>query len=115
MLTKAKSPRRSKPQNKPKIIPQLKKLTWDQFSLYVRLRDALAWQKLHPENNNGPMAPCISCSNIYPALGMGGLQAGHFIPGRRNAYLFDELQVNAQCYHCNMGLKGNWPSYYQVM
>lgn len=46
---------------------------------------------------------------------MSGLQAGHYIPGRHNAYLFDEIQVHAQCYYCNGPLKGNWPQYYNMM
>lgn len=34
------------------------------------------------------------------------LQAGHFIPGRRNVTLFSEKGTHAQCYNCNMNLKG---------
>lgn len=119
MKTKAPKERASAPRpkstKKPKTIPQLKKSVWEFFSLYIRLRDALAWQQLHPENDNGPMAACITCNKVYPALGIGCLQATHFIPGRRNAYLFDEAQVNAGCYNCNVTLNGNWTAYYEVM
>jgi hypothetical protein len=52
---------------------------------------------------------CITCGvrKYYKEL-----QAGHFIPGRHNAILFDERGVHPQCFHCNMsvavgGLNGN--------
>lgn len=41
------------------------------------------------------------------------MQAGHFIPGRKNAFLFDERGVHPQCYLCNGPLKGN-PRKYQA-
>lgn len=47
--------------------------------------------------------------------GKGCMQAGHFIPGRNNAVLFDEIIVNGQCYNCNFNLKGNWVEYECVM
>jgi hypothetical protein len=46
---------------------------------------------------------------------MGKLQAGHFLSGRKDALLFDEDGVNAQCYRCNVMLAGMWPEYYRVM
>ncbi len=42
-------------------------------------------------------------------------QAGHFIDGRHNAVLFSELGVHSQCYHCNVGLKGNKIQYWLFM
>jgi len=39
------------------------------------------------------------------------LQGGHFIPGRHNANLFNERGVHAQCYNCNVNLKGNTLNY----
>ncbi len=32
-----------------------------------------------------------------------------------DAILFDEEQVHAQCYRCNVVLGGNWPMYYEYM
>jgi hypothetical protein len=96
-------------------LPQLKKKVWEQFSLYIRLRDAAKWQEAYPEYNGDPVAPCVTCGKMYPATGKGCGQAGHFIPGRKNVVLFDEEQVNFQCYNCNYRLNGNWPSYYEVM
>ncbi len=78
---------------------------WEEFSKYIRIRDAL--------RTTGTIenAVCCSCSKIYPSFGKGCLQAGHFIPGRRAAILFEETGVHGQCYWCNSnnGLKGNWP------
>lgn len=82
---------------------------WDEFSLYVRVRDAI--------RTTGRVENCVccSCGKIYPAFGKGCLQAGHFIPGRKNAVLFSEIGVHGQCYMCNTRLKGNWPGYYDFM
>lgn len=96
-------------------VSKLKSDLWTVFSRYIRLRDAVAWGANFPEYNGEPLAACITCRKTGKALGQGGMQAGHFIPGRKNAYLFDEVQVNAQCYSCNIGLKGNWPEYLKVM
>ena len=58
------------------------------------------------------MGRCFTCGAVKDFK---SLQAGHFIPGRHPAYLFEPQQVHAQCYHCNVGLKGNWPEYYKEM
>jgi hypothetical protein len=55
---------------------------------------------------------CVTCGKKYQ---IGKLQAGHFIPGRFDAILFDEEQVHAQCYRCNMKLQGMWHKYYLFM
>ena len=94
---------------KKKSLKSVKKKTWDVFSKYVRLRDAIE------TTDTRDMALCCSCGKQYPAFGVGCLQAGHFIPGRGNAVLFDEKGVHAQCYNCNINLKGNWPGYYKFM
>ena len=58
------------------------------------------------------MVKCVTCPATLPAEHM---QAGHFIPGRKNAVLYSEMGVNPQCYRCNMILKGNWPEYLKYM
>ena len=79
-----------------------KEKAWKAFSLYIRHRDSL----------DGEICMCCSCGRIYPLKKM---QAGHFIPGRSNAVLFEENGVHAQCYGCNVGKGGNWPGYYEFM
>lgn len=69
-----------------------KQAAWAAFSLYIRTRDAA----------------CVTC-------GGPNQQAGHFIDGRHNAVLFSEKGVHAQCYHCNVGLKGNKIQYWLFM
>jgi hypothetical protein len=94
---------------KKKTVTWWKKKVWKAFSQYIRLRDAIA-------TTQGQHAvKCCSCGRPYPAFGIGCAQAGHFVPGRRNSILFDERCVNAQCYNCNVTLKGNWPGYYTFM
>jgi len=82
---------------------------WAEFSKYIRIRDALR------TTGGIEHAVCCSCGKIYPAFGVGCLQAGHFIPGRKSSILFCELGCHGQCYNCNMRLKGNWPPYYDFM
>jgi len=51
---------------------------------------------------------CITCSKRYHFK---LLQAGHFISGRHNANLFSERGTHAQCYNCNINLRGNTLEY----
>ena len=39
------------------------------------------------------------------------LQAGHFVAGRHSSNLFSERGVHAQCYNCNINLRGNTLEY----
>lgn len=86
-----------------------KKNAWDTFSKYIRLRDSLK------TFGNKEQCFCITCGTVRPTWGVGCIQAGHFIPGRGSAVLFEEEQVNGQCYVCNFRLKGNWVEYERVM
>ena len=54
----------------------------------------------------------MTCGKLYP---FSKLQAGHFIPGRTDAILFDVRQVHAQCYRCNTKLQGMWHKYFLFM
>lgn len=88
-------------------LSKAKKKAWDVFSKYIRLRDAL-------KTTNAPFsAKCVTCGREYDLNR--GLQAGHFIPGRRNSILFDERNVHAQCYGCNVMKKGNPIEYWKFM
>jgi hypothetical protein len=69
-----------------------KEKAWKAFSLYIRTRDQV----------------CCTCGGAVQ-------QAGHFIDGRHNAVLFSERGVHGQCYHCNVGLKGNKLQYWLFM
>lgn len=89
---------------------KLKKRLWQKyFSPFIRLRDALA------TTGTSDNLLCCTCQKPYPAFGKGCAQAGHFLPGRKNAYLFDERGVNGQCYNCNINLKGNTVHYRKFM
>ena len=79
---------------------------WPVFSKYIRTRDCV-------KTTGSPLhGRCVTCGKLYP---ISKLQAGHFIPGRYDAILFDEEQVHAQCYRCNMKLQGMWHKYYLFM
>ena len=86
-----------------------KKKAWDEFSKYVRLRDAI--KTTHTKDR----VICCTCGKEYPAFGVGCVQAGHFVPGRGNAILFEENGCHAQCFNCNIRKKGAWPEYMEFM
>lgn len=74
-------------------LKRAKQKAWAEFSLYIRTRDK----------------KCVTCKTGSAQ------QAGHFIDGRHNAVLFSEKGVHGQCYHCNVGLKGNKLEYWLFM
>ena len=79
-----------------------KKVVWPLFSWWTRLRDCLL------TTGCASWGLCITCGKRYHFK---LLQAGHFIPGRHNANLFSERGVHAQCYNCNINLRGNTLEY----
>ena len=88
---------------KPLTAAKIKnKILWPIFSRFTRLRDCVR------TTGTRAWALCISCGRRYHFK---CLQAGHFIPGRRNANLFHEKGCHAQCYNCNITLKGNTLEY----
>ena len=78
-----------------------KREAWKIFSLYIRTRDS----------HNGEVE-CFTCNFIFPIK---QIQAGHFIPGRRNSLLFNETNCHPQCMQCNVYKKGNLIEYYPRM
>lgn len=87
-------------------MTQLKKKLWPVFSKYIRTRDCI-------KTTGNPLhGKCVTCGKEYK---ISRLQAGHFIPGRFDAILFDEEQVHIQCYRCNCKLQGMWHKYYLFM
>lgn len=79
-------------------LKKAKKYAWNQFSIYIRTRDCLK------TTGNPGEGVCITCGRKYDFR---GLQAGHFVQGRHNNNLFSEKGVHAQCFYCNMQLRGN--------
>ena len=88
---------------KPMTITRMKgKIVWPVFSIYIRTRDCIR------TTGCASWGLCISCGRRYHIK---LLQAGHFISGRFNANLFHEKGCHAQCYYCNITLKGNTLAY----
>lgn len=85
-------------------VSKAKAEAWKWFSRWVRLH----------ESHNG-YAVCVTCGKIYPISGKGCLQAGHFVPGRGNAILYDERNCHPQCFVCNQYKGGAWVEYEQWM
>lgn len=78
-----------------KRIPQLKKLLWKEFSIFIRRRDK---------------GRCFTCGIVKPWKEQ---DAGHYIPksvGGSNLY-FNERNVHAQCTACNRFRHGNLHQY----
>ena len=89
-------------ERKPKSAGKLKEEIWPIFSQYIRLSDCLE------TTGCASWGLCITCGKKYHIK---LLQAGHFIPGRHNSNLFSEKGTHAQCYNCNINLKGNTLEY----
>lgn len=76
------------------------KTLWDNFSLFIRARDA---------DSNG-YVKCISCNTTKQWRD--GIDAGHFIPrGSDSALKYNEMNVNGQCRSCNHFKSGNIVEY----
>lgn len=76
-------------------ISTLKKKLWAEFSKYIRERDRYT---------------CFICGRKAEGSAM---HAGHFIPKSVGgiALYFNEDNVHACCYHCNINLGGNLYEY----
>ena len=79
---------------------------WKAFSWYIRLRDAVL------TTGTTEAAVCCTCGKAFP---VNDLQAGHFIPGRKNGILFDDRGVHAQCRGCNLYGRGRVVEYRDYM
>lgn len=78
--------------------PDLKTKLDKEFSLFIRLRDAMP---------NGYFK-CISCGQIKP---FEQADNGHYINRQHMNTRFDEMNCNAQCRHCNRFMEGNIQNY----
>lgn len=86
-----------------KALPKCSKEScWKEFSQMIRVRDCLR------TTGCSSWGLCITCGKRYHIK---LLQAGHFVPGRHLSNLFYEKGVHAQCYNCNIKLKGNTLEY----
>lgn len=84
---------------KSKSISSLKKKLWVVFSQYIKARD---------KNT------CFTCGRYAEGSGM---HSGHFIPKASGglALYFNEENVHAQCYNCNINLFGRQYEYGQKL
>jgi hypothetical protein len=114
---KAGSSKKTKRRKKP-TPGQLKKKAWTEFSIYIRLKYA---------NELGEVQ-CVTCDkwlrawefrtrkgDVLELPGWKAAQAGHFVPGRTSAVLFDERNTHPQCGNCNVYLHGNLIAYFPFM
>lgn len=85
---------------KVKKKPDLKAKLDREFSLYVRLRDAMP----------GGWFRCVSCGEIKP---FAQADCGHYINRQHMSTRFDEMNCNAQCRKCNRFMEGNPQGYRQ--
>lgn len=91
-----KTPLRKKP--KPKSLSWWKIKAWTIFSKWIRVRDKNI---------------CFTCGHRGEGS---GIHSGHYIPRSISQYLyFDERNVHAQCYRCNIHLSGNADRYAELL
>ena len=77
-------------------LRSLKKKAWALVSRFVRLREA----------DDGGYVHCYTCrAPIHAIL---EAQAGHGIPGRHGAVLFDVDIIRPQCRRCNLFMGGRY-------
>jgi len=93
-----------KPKKKTKLS-HVKDGTWEIFSIYIRIRDGIR------TTGNPNNAICVTCKKKFS---FDQLDAGHFLPGRGNAILFDVRGCHAQCKMCNNN-NGCYESYFEYM
>jgi len=89
-----------------KKAPDPEDKAWKEFSLYIRIRDALRTVWLLEAFR------CISCRNI---VAVKGNDAGHYVTRGNKAIKYHEKNVHGQCAHCNRFLSGNVIEYRKVM
>jgi 5-methylcytosine-specific restriction endonuclease McrA len=78
-------------------VSSLKKKADAVFSKYIRNRDS-----------EDGFAECFTCGVQKPISQM---QAGHFVSRAVNKLRYDELNVHAQCYSCNVVKHGDLYTY----
>ena len=81
---------------KPQTLSSLKKKAWKLLSELIRRK----------ASNNSGDAACYTCGTIGHWKSM---DAGHAIPGRNGAVLYDEDIIRIQCKVCNIWKNGNYP------
>ena len=84
--------------------PTLMRKADEAFSLFIRTRDSQAYE--------GKAFRCISCGRVLP---IEQADAGHMINRAHMSLRFNELNVNAQCRHCNRFREGDYSGYRQGM
>ena len=74
-------------------LASLKKKAWKILSRFIRQSAADEYER----------AECYTCGRTDEVR---YLQAGHAIPGRTGAVLFDLDIIRVQCYRCNIAMRG---------
>lgn len=92
--------------HKERNLSWYKAAAWVSFSRFIRTRDCLA------TTGDVDFGICCTCKKRKHFK---DLQAGHFIPGRGSAILFEETCVSAQCAACNKWKNGNVIEYTPFM
>jgi hypothetical protein len=103
---KATKPRKPIAKKSARPIAKLKAEADKWFSLYIRYRDG------RYTHARGWETECMTCSKWLPFKKM---QAGHFVSRTINELRFDEVNVNGQCYFCNVAKSGQLHFYYQAL
>ncbi len=100
------------------MTPRDKANKW--CSHYIRLRDAIEWNKQFAEDITGVdpkilKVKCCTCSTIKAWVEM---EAGHWIArssGGQSGVYYDERNIHAQCKGCNQYQSGRPKEYEEFM
>lgn len=91
---------------KTKKAPDPEDKAWKEFSLFIRIRDALRTIGLLEAFR------CVSCKKI---VSVKGNDAGHYVTRGNKAIKYHPKNVHGQCSHCNRFLSGNVIEYRKNM
>ena len=71
---------------------RIKSTAWKYFAKYIRIKECIE------TTGSDTFGKCCDCGKIHH---ISYLDAGHFVSGRKDAYLFLEDMVHIQCQSCN--------------
>lgn len=89
-------------------------------SQYIRLRDAISWNKQHDVDiaEIQPKLLVVKCCSCDFIADWPHMEAGHYFgrsSGGQSGVFYDERNLNAQCHTCNVTNAGNIPAYTEFM
>ena len=94
-----------------KVAACLQEVIRAEAGAYVGLVDCVYDGKIVQRESRLGDCRCVTCAKSLPWRGTGGMQGGHFVPGREASIVLEETNIAPQCTRCNKWLDGNRENY----